>query len=90
LNKIKSRFDSQIDVSGCDMLDWPGRALTLSLRLLLKRKLRPVDVFSDRLKDCCDMNSKKPSRQIGFCIESVRKLFPLSNDPSGVSSDEFG
>jgi hypothetical protein len=51
LNKIKSRFDSQIDVSGCDMLDWSGRALALSLRLLLKSKLRPVDVFSDRLKD---------------------------------------
>jgi len=90
LNKIKSRFDSQIDVSGCDMLDRPRRPLAFSLRLPLKRKLRPLDVFSDRLKDCCDMNSKKPSRQIGFCTESFRKLFPLSNDPFAVSPNEFG
>jgi hypothetical protein len=35
------------------------------------------------------MNSKKPSPQIGFCRESLRKLFPLSNDPFGVSPNEF-
>jgi hypothetical protein len=73
---------SKIDVSGRDILDRSGRALALSFRLLLKSKLRPVDVFSDRLKDGCDMNSKKPSRQIG----SAGRVFANSSHSRTILS----
>jgi hypothetical protein len=35
LDQIKSRFDSQIDVSCGDTLEWPGRALALCFARLI-------------------------------------------------------